>query len=738
MDDTVPPNDNLKIVSVGLPSALPFPRPLSYSVPEGMALAPGDWVEVPLGKRTLLGVVWDAEDEDTLSDSARAKLKPVTVQVPGPRMREPLRRLIDWLAAYTLSSHGAVLRMAVHLPAINQQDAPRIAYLRADIGTGVNPPDVRVTAARQRVLDVALTPMSGRDLAEAAGTSTAVLRAMADAGLLRRVTLEPAKPPAPNPDLPGPDLSPEQHEAAVSLSTAVTAHQFQVSLIDGVTGSGKTEVYFEAIATALRAGGQVLVLLPEIALTAQWLDRFRARFGIKPSVWHSEVGASTRRRSWRWVADGSAKIVVGARSALFLPFNDLRLIVVDEEHDQAFKQEDGVRYHARDIAIVRAQMEAIPICLVSATPSLETVANVERGRYHKLVLPTRHGGAALPSLELVNLIQEPPPRGQWIAPPVVDAVTEALSKGEQALLFLNRRGYAPLTLCRTCGHRFACKLCDAWLVEHRYTNRLQCHHCGHTERIPPACPTCNATESLAACGPGVERIAEEVAERWPDARVAVMSSDLLQGPQAVTELIDSIGRHEIDLIVGTQLIAKGHHFPLLTVVGVVDADLGLAGGDLRAAERTFQLLTQVAGRAGRAERPGRVLLQTTEPEQPVLQALAAGDRDAFYRAEAAARQDAGMPPYGRLAALVVSANDLSAAMDFAQKLAAKAPHSPTVRVLGPAPAPLSLVRGRHRVRLLLHASRETNVPRIMREWIDGMRPAGSVRLAVDIDPYSFL
>jgi primosomal protein N' (replication factor Y) len=430
--------------------------------------------------------------------------------------------------------------------------------------------------------------------------------------------------------------------------------------------------------------------------------------------------------------------VVGARSALFLPFRDLRLIVVDEEHDQAFKQEDGVRYHARDIAIVRARFESAPVCLASATPSLESVANVDRGRYRRLTLPARHGGASLPTVELVDLIKEPPPRGQWIAPPVADAVTEALANQEQALLFLNRRGYAPLTLCRTCGHRFACPHCSAWLVEHRYTGRLQCHHCGHSERLPPACPGCNATESFAACGPGVERIAEEVAERWPEARVAVMSSDLLAGPQAVAELINAIGQHEIDLIVGTQLIAKGHHFPLLTVVGVIDSDLGLAGGDLRASERTFQLLTQVAGRAGRAEKPGRVLLQTAEPSQPVLQALAAGDRDAFYKAEAAGRRDAGMPPYGRLAALIISANDLGAAMDFAQQLAGTAPHGSDVRVLGPAPAPLSLIRGRHRVRLLLHAARNVNVPAVLRNWLAGAKPTGSVRLSIDVDPYGFL
>ncbi len=734
--DAQNPMEEPQTVQVGLPAMLPFERPLTYALPEGMQLAPGDWVEVPLGKRALVGVVWDAEENPPAAQAvSAAKLKIVAVKLDAPRMTEALRRVIDWVAAYTLSPHGLVLRMAVHLPALSQPDSPRTAFRAAQ----EVPDGVRITAARQKVLEAATaTPLTARELAAAAGVSDAVVWAMADAGLLTRIALPPATPPLPDPDLPGPALSTEQQTAADALIEAVRERRFEVDLLDGVTGSGKTEVYFEAIAEALRDGGQALVLLPEIALTAQWLDRFRKRFGVAPVVWHSEVGAPTRRRSWRWITDGSARIVVGARSALFLPFHDLRLIVVDEEHDQAFKQEDGVRYHARDIAVVRARFESAPICLASATPSLETVANVERGRYRRLPLPERHGGASMPTVEVIDLIKNPPPRGQWIAPPVADAVSEALANGEQALLFLNRRGYAPLTLCRTCGHRFACPHCSAWLVEHRYTGRLQCHHCGHTERVPPACPTCNATESLAACGPGVERTAEEVAERWPEARVAVMSSDLLAGPQAVADLINAIGQHEIDLIVGTQLIAKGHHFPLLTVVGVVDADLGLSGGDLRASERTFQLLTQVAGRAGRAEKPGRVLLQTTEPTQPVLQALAAGDRDAFYKVEAAARRDAGMPPFGRLAALIISANDLGAAMEFAQQLAAAAPHGPHVRVLGPAPAPLALIRGRHRVRLLLHAGRDQNVPQILRAWLANAKPSGSVRLSIDVDPHSFL
>ena len=725
---------NETIVPVGLPSALPFPRPLSYRVPVGMTVAPGDWVEVPLQNRTLVGVVWDEEETAASGSIDPSRLKHIGQKLSAPPMRGPLRKLVDWVARYTVSPHGAVLRMAVHLPALTQPDAPKIAYRRASEW----PADVRITAARQAVLDQATSPLSAGELAASAGTSTSVVRSMADAGLLERLQVTAERPLPPDLSRPAPALSSEQQAAADHLCAGVRAQKFSVDLLDGVTGSGKTEVYFEAIAESLRLDGQVLVLLPEIALTAQWLQRFRDRFGTEPVVWHSEIGGPVRRRAWRSIAAGHAKIVVGARSALFLPFSDLRAIVVDEEHDHAFKQEDGVRYHARDMAIVRACLEGVPVCLASATPSLETMTNVERGRFGKLALPSRFGGASLPSVEVIDLVQQPPPRGKWISPPLADAVTAALARQEQSLLFLNRRGYAPLTLCRTCGHRFACKHCEAWLVEHRYTGRLQCHHCGYSERIPPACPTCNATESLAACGPGVERIAEEVAELWPDARTVIMSSDLLHGPKEIAELVGVIQRGEADIIVGTQLIAKGHHFPNLTQVGIVDADLGLAGGDLRAAERTFHLLTQVAGRAGRENRPGTVYLQTTDPSQPVLQAIAAADRDAFYRAESSARRDASMPPYGRLASVIVTANDLGAAINFGQELASKAPFSDDVRVLGPAPAPISLVRGRHRVRLLLHAARTVNVPGLMHHWLSTAKPAGSVRVSVDVDPYSFL
>ncbi|MCH9020144.1 MAG: primosomal protein N' [Proteobacteria bacterium] len=511
-----------------------------------------------------------------------------------------------------------------------------------------------------------------------------------------------------------------------------------MTVLDGVNGSGKTEVYFAAIAAALEAGRQALVLLPEIALSAQLLGRFAERFGAEPALWHSDLTRALRRRTWRAVATAEARVVVGARSALFLPFPELGLIVVDEEHDASYKQEVGVVYHARDMAVVRARLESAPVVLSSATPSLETTINAESDRYRLLRLPQRHGAAGMPAIEAVDMRRAGLPATRWLSPPLTQALAETLAAGEQAMLFLNRRGYAPLTLCRACGHRMGCPNCSAWLVEHRHGGRLQCHHCGYAARLPGACPSCRAEDRLAACGPGVERLAEEVAGAFPEARVAVMASDTMMGPNAAADLVRRVTAHGIDLLIGTQIMAKGHHFPLLTLVGVIDADLGLSGGDLRAAERTYQLLHQVAGRAGRADHPGRVLLQTYMPDHPVMEALIAGDRDRFLALEAADRRARAMPPFGRLAALIVSGPNEDSVRRAALALARAGPRSGGVEVLGPAPAPISLLRGRYRYRLLLKAPRATPVQRLLRGWLAGVALARNLRVQVDVDPYSFL
>ena len=518
----------------------------------------------------------------------------------------------------------------------------------------------------------------------------------------------------------------------------MAARAFQPTLLDGVTGSGKTEVYFEAVAQALRDGRQCLVLLPEIALTEPFLQRFHARFGCEPVAWHSGLRSTQRRRAWRAIASGEARVVVGARSALFLPYADLGLLVVDEAHETSFKQEEGVHYHARDVAVMRGKFEGCPVILASATPAIETRQQVALGRYSEVQLPARFGLAELPDIEPIDLLAQPPERGRWLAPPLVKAMAETLERREQVLLFLNRRGYAPLTLCRTCGHRFQCPNCTAWMVEHRLTRRLACHHCGHAEPTPRACPECKAEDSLVACGPGVERIADEVTALFPAAKVAVVTSDTIWSPAKAAEFVGRMEAGDIDVVVGTQLVTKGYHFPNLTLVGCVDADLGLEGGDLRAAERTFQQIRQAAGRAGRGEKPGHVFLQTTSPGAAVMRALVTGDADAFYAAETEARREAGAPPFGRYAAIVVSSEDQAAALETARLLGRTAPEVEGCHVYGPAPAPLAMLRGRHRYRLLVHARRALDVQDVIRDWLAANPWPAKVRVTVDVDPYNFL
>ena len=728
-------------VAVLLP--LPLAGAYDYRVAGGMELAAGDFVEVPLAARTLTGVVWGPGS----GAIAEAKLRPVRTRLAAPPLPAVSRRFVDWVAAYTVSAPGAVLRMAMPVPDALRSSAPAVGYVLGYVrGESPSVPGLKATPARARVLALLEDgmPRPVVEIARAAAVSAAVVRGLIAAGALVKCALSaPEPPPAPDWRRPGLALSAGQRAAAARLQSAVGAG-FSVTLVDGAPGSGKTEVYFEAIARALAqpASGsvteaQVLVLLPEIALGAQWLMRFAARFGAMPLVWHSEIGAAERKRTYRAVSEGRARVVVGARSALFLPFPNLALIVVDEEHEASFKQEDGVTYHGRDMAVVRARLGEIPVVLVSATPSLETVENVRSGRYGAVALPSRHV-VAPPAIELVDLRRDPPPRDGFLAPTTRHRIATTLQAGSQALLFLNRRGYAPLTLCSACGHRLCCPHCTAWLVQHRLSGRLQCHHCGYAQAIPPACPACGHAGSLVACGPGVERLADEVAALFPAARTVLATSDTLTGPGAAAALVTAIEAHAVDIIIGTQIIAKGYHFPLLTLVGVVDGDLGLAGGDLRAAERTFQLLSQVAGRAGRAERSGQVLLQTHMPEHPVMRALQAYDRERFLAAEATARRETAMPPFGRLAAVIVSGADEAAVETACRCLAQSAPTAADVRVLGPAPAPLALLRGRHRRRFLVHAGVKVSVSRLMREWLAAIPIPASVRVQVDIDPMSFL
>lgn len=708
--------------------------PLDYRVPREMSVEPGSIVMAPLGPRQLVGVVWEPERMPSHDEVGDNRLRNLLQVYDAPPLKDSLRRLIEWTADYYLAPPAAVLRMA--LPSSSALEGGRtITEYRL---SGRRPE--RLTAQREQALD-RLKERQGliRELAVVADVSDAVIRGLVKVGAIEPVEVDVDSPfPLPDPTYGAPDLSAVQTSVSQSLVEAVDAQAFQPFLLDGVTGSGKTEVYFEAVAEAIRQGRQTLVLLPEIALTEPFLKRFAQRFGHAPIAWHSGLRQSQRRRAWRAITSGQGLVTVGARSALFLPYRNLGLIVVDEAHETSFKQEDGVHYHARDVAVMRARFESCPIILASATPAIETRQQVELGRYRELRLPARFGNATMPEITAVDLIQDPPERGRWLAPPLVQATEETLARGEQILFFLNRRGYAPLTLCRHCGHRFQCPNCTAWLVEHRLIHRLACHHCGHTMPPPAACPECSEEDSLVACGPGVERIADEVKLLFPEARVVIVTSDTIWSPAKAAEFVGRMEAGEIDIVIGTQLITKGYHFPNLTLVGVVDADLGLEGGDLRAAERTFQQVMQVAGRAGRGEKPGHVLIQTHSPNAPVLQALVSGDGESFYAAETEARRSAGAPPFGRFAGIIISSEDQKLALETATRIGRTAPKVEGMAVFGPAPAPLAMLRGRHRFRLLVHARRALDVQDVIRDWLGALEWSTKVRVAVDVDPYSFL
>src|SRR5579885_165025 len=708
---------------------LPLPLSGAYDYAIGQELPRGSLVVAPLGPRDVLGVVWGKADGQV----ADARLKTAEPLAGYPRLPEKLCDFIDWVARYTFNLPGNVLAMALRSRSAFEPETTRVAYVRGEATPA------RLTPARERALRIAedglaRTPAA---LAEEANVSAAVVRGLIETGALKEVALPEFDPvPLPDPAFAHTALNSEQIVAASALREGVAKKAFSATLLDGVTGSGKTETYFEAIAEALACGKQALILLPEIALTVQFLDRFAARFGCRPAEWHSDLSQKERKRIYRAVLKGEARVVVGARSALFLPFSELGLIVVDEEHEQAFKQEEGVIYHARDMAVVRARIEDCAVILSSATPSLETWVNATTGKYPHVRLANRHA-AVMPDVRLLDMRAHRGEPGSFISTPLREALAVALASGEQAMLFLNRRGYAPLTLCEACGHKMICRNCSAWLVEHRYHRKLICHHCGFETATPSQCPQCGAAHSLVACGPGVERVAEEFARIFPQARFAIASSDTLHGPLETQAAIRAMMKHEIDVVIGTQIVAKGHHFPQLTLVGVIDADLGGAGGDLRARERTFHLLHQVSGRAGRAEKRGLVLIQTRNPDDAVLKALAAGDRDAFYEQEREFRERAHAPPFGRLAAIILSGYESGTVRETARALAAAAPAARGLKVWGPTPAFYQILRGRTRERLLVQAERNVDVQAYLHVWLDAARIPNGVRLTVDVDPVSF-
>ena len=718
---------------VAVLTSQPLGQALTYTAPEGGCWQ-GAFVEVPLGPRKVLGVVWGPGE----AGFEASRLRTIRRVLDVAPMRAEMRAFLERMGEYTLTPMHRMLGLATRAPGLMDPPSMRRVYRM-----GATRPD-RLTDARQKVM-AALDAQPGaaftlKELAGLAGVSPSVVKGLVKLGAIAE---EETPRDLPFPPLdhsrPGKALSPDQRAAADDLRAAIRAGTFRATLLKGVTGSGKTEVYLEAVAECLARGRQALVLLPEIALTAEFIARVEARFGARPAEWHSGITMTERRRLWRMAGAGEAGLVVGARSALFLPFRELGLIVVDEEHDPSYKQEEGVLYSARDMAVLRASLAGAQVVLASATPSLESWANAEAGKYARLTLTSRFGDAALPEMRAIDLRQEDLPAGRWISPSLEAATRARLSAGEQALLFLNRRGYAPVTICRACGHQMGCAHCDARLVEHRFLKRLMCHQCGETYPLPEACPSCGAEGRMAPVGPGVERLAEEVAALFPEARLAVLSSDLFASARALKDEIGRIAGGGADIVIGTQMVAKGHNFPLLTLVGVIDADLGLQGSDLRAAERSFQLVRQVSGRAGRAEKPGLCLIQTHQPEHPVIRAILGGDEEAFWAAEAAERRAAGMPPYGRLAGVVISSGAQEAAFELGSRLARNAAPLEAIgaQVFGPAPAPIARVRGRHRVRLLIKAEKSAPLQSAIRKWLAPLRLGGDLRLSVDIDPQSF-
>ena len=723
-------------VPVIMPVALD--QTYDYVVPPGLALEPGAFVLVPFGPQVRIGVVWDRRLDEGGKPVDPKKLKAVSDRLDVPVLPIVSMRFAEWVSKYTLAPLGMVLRMM--MSAQSAFEPPKLRTgVRAVEGAALPP---RMTPARARALELAGDGLirSKSALADLAACSTGVIDGLVQSGNLVECAIPQKIYPRPNPAHRVTEFGEDQERAVHALRSAVDAENFSVTLLDGVTGSGKTEVYFEAVARTLEQGRQALIMLPEIALTSQFLERFERRFGAAPVEWHSALSGPERGRIWCATATGEARIVIGARSALFLPFADLGLIVVDEEHDAGYKQDDRVHYQARDMSVVRGSLGKFPVILASATPAIESHVNARTGRYRHVILPGRYSGAELPQLAAIDLRVEQPDKGRWLAPRLVAAIAETMEKKQQSLLFLNRRGYAPLTLCRKCGHRFECPQCTAWLVEHRFKGRLNCHHCGFSMPPPAKCPKCSEPDALVACGPGVERVAEEVQERFPEARVALLSSDLIPGLAEMRDAIHRIEAGETDIIIGTQIVAKGHHFPNLTLVGVVDGDLGLSmGADPRAGERTFQLLHQVTGRAGRAFAEGRGFIQTHLPEHPVMQAMLSGDREEFLAREIEMRQRGMLPPFGRLAALIISAREKELAERYAREVARRAPPAETISVLGPAEAPIFVVRGRHRWRLLVKAPREADIQGYLRDWLSGVpEPKGDLRLSVDIDPYSFL
>ena len=700
----------------------------------------GQLVLVPFGREEHVGVVYKIGKSANIDDKKIKKIKQI---INLPLILPSMLTFIEKVSQYNLAPKGLVLKMVLGQKT-NQLPKQKIQLLGLNI-KNENLDGIRITENRKAVFNLLDNgqELDRETIIEKSKVSDSVINAMIKSGFLyKKEVLINEEAPLQQVSLKKQVELTEEQQLACEVLIKKVNNGFSATLLDGITGSGKTEVYFEAIAETLKLGKQVLVLVPEISLTTQWLKRFEKRFGVTPFIWHSEIGIRDKAKTWKAVCQNNAKVVVGARSSLFLPYSDLGIIVVDESHDHSFKQESIVNYQGRDMAVLRAHLEQIPIILSTATPDLETLVNVEELKYDIVKLRKRYAKATLPEIKIIDIKKDKPQKGVWgvsfIAPLLVDELKKNLEKGEQSMLFLNRRGYAPLLICRDCGHRIQCPHCTAWLAEHRITGELICHHCGFKMHTPKRCPNCASEDGLTACGPGVERIAEEVKNRFPTARVEILSSDITSNYKEISEVIRKTTNKEVDILIGTQILAKGHNFPDLTLVGVLDADLGLMGTDLRSTEQTFQLLSQVAGRAGRGERKGVVYLQTLYPDNLILDAVIKHDREAFIDIEKSSRLMLKMPPYGKLAAIIISSTNNELAETTAYLLGKCAPKTDNIQTFGPAPAPLSLLRGKYRYRLLIKTTKNINIQEVIKKWMSMVKIKSNVRVDIDINPYSFM
>ena len=653
---------------------LPFNQTFQYLCNDEEKVELGDFVLVPFKDKIVTGCIW--ENKSKLKKKLpKKKIRNIEKKLNFSPLNKQNRDFIDWVSNYTMNNLGSTLKLCLSIKQI---------FKKKKI---------------EKIKDQSLNLSSDKFL-----------------------------------------LTKEQLNAKKYIFQKIDNKKFSTVVIDGVAGSGKTEVYFEAINKCLMEKKQVLVLLPEISMTTQWFDRFKKKFKTNPLLWHSDIKGSEKIKIWKSILEDNVNIVVGARSSLFLPFKNLGLIIIDEEHDQSFKQEEGIIYNARDMAVVRAKISNIPIILCSATLSIETKLNVLERKYDVVKLKQAYGEAGLPEVKIIDLGKNPPEKGMWLADEVHRELKKTIESGNQALFFLNRRGFAPYVFCNSCYKRILCPNCDVGLVFHKKIDNLICHHCGYKSLLENNKKICKESEKkcdLFLYGPGVEKIYEEIKNKNKNLNIEILTSEEMQKKGKGETILRKFEREEINVIIGTQILAKGHHFPKLTLVVIVDADFGFIGGDLRAAEKTFQLLTQVSGRSGRSRLSGKVLIQSTMADNPILKKIKKFDLNGFFLEELNIRKESGLPPFKKLCSLMLISKNEKKLNDFCRKMKVNIEPSNEFEVLGPAPPFISYVRGKYRKRFIIRCAKNKNIQKFVSIWLKKLQTPFDLKVSIDIDPYNF-